>query len=481
MKTNRHSLMAKGIMVLLSLLILIFIITFAWFTPPEERNDAHGISMKTKAGSDFEYAIGFKTSQTFGEYLVTDFTNSENSEWDIEKLKVPGKTEADGTTPIKYNLLYDYQPIDITGDGYTLIRPAMDYGNWKINTGSNDYSIAEANTQYISFDLILRSKSATTLSLGPNSFAVGACEFETKSNGDTVSTPNGAKLKPFSFSSGATAPSSHNVGDYWYNTAESELKTYDGTAWRESAQICSVGNSSPSNPVVGQWWYDTSDNPSVLKVCTNATSNPTVWEKHSLARLSDYGNFSRDAIVGAVRVAFLGFDDTLTAESYSTGTQDDKLNHTPSLLWVPRPDLYLNNNGNDLSTSGWSLNTGVTSGQTFNLQSQAMKDTAYSTYQHQYYNVFNAGYDDTVKVVKDESDYVRISSKDTEGNEYHLNDTVELIPLDKPMTVHENDEDVTYYYGKVRVRIWVDGTDTESRRALSKGKFKFNFDLTTNG
>ena len=110
-----------------------------------------------------------------------------------------------------------------------------------------------------------------------------------------------------------------------------------------------------------------------------------------------------------------------------------------------------------------------------------MKDTAYSTYQHQYYNVFNAGYDDTVKVVKDESDYVRISSKDTEGNEYHLNDTVELIPLDKPMTVHENDEDVTYYYGKVRVRIWVDGTDTESRRALSKGKFKFSFDLTTNG
>lgn len=392
MKTNRHSLMAKGIMVLLSLLILIFIITFAWFTPPEERNDAHGISMKTKAGSDFEYAIGFKTSQTFGEYLVTDFTNSENSDWDIEKLKVPGKTEADGTTPIKYNLLYDYQPIDLTGNGYTLIRPAMDYGNWKIKSGY-DYSIAEANTQYISFDLILRSKAATILSLGPNSYAIGASEVE-----GTAAKPDGSKL-------------------------------------------------------------------------TGA----------DVERKSDYGSFSRDAIVGAVRVAFLGFDDTLTAESYSTGTQDDKLNHTPSLLWVPRPDLYLNNNGNDLSTSGWSLNTGVTSGQTFNLQSQAMKDTAYSTYQHQYYNVFNAGYDDTVEVVKDESDYVHISSKDTEDNEYHLNDTVELIPLDKPMTVHEGNEDVIYYYGKVRVRIWVDGTDTESRRALSKGKFKFNFDLTTNG
>ncbi len=394
MKTNRHSLMAKGIMVLLSLLILIFIITFAWFTPPEERNDAHGISMKTKAGSDFEYAIGFKTSQTFGEYLVTDFTNSENSDWDIEKLKVPGKTEADGTTPIKYNLLYDYQPIDITGDGYTLIRPAMDYGNWKINTGSFDYSIAEANTQYISFDLILRSKAATTLSLGPNSYAIGASEVE-----GTTAKPDGSKL-------------------------------------------------------------------------TGA----------DVERKSDYGNFSRDAIVGAVRVAFLGFDNTLTAESYSTGTQDDKLNHTPSLLWVPRPDLYLNNNGNDLSTSGWSLNTGVTSGTTFNLQSQAMNDAAYSTYRHQYYNVFEmTNPNDTVEVATDNSDYVHVSAKDTEGNEYHLNDSVELISLDKPMTVQENNEDVTYYYGKVRVRIWVEGTDSESRRALSKGKFKFSFDLTTNG
>ncbi|HBE15747.1 MAG TPA: hypothetical protein DCY72_05835 [Ruminococcaceae bacterium] len=389
-KQNRHSLMAKGIMVLLALLVLVFIITFAWFTPPEEINEAHGISMKTKSGSDFEYAIGFKTSQTFGEYLVTDFTNSDKSQWDVENLTVPGKTNEG--TPIKYNLLYDYQPIDLTGNGYTLIRPAMDYGNWKIKSGTNDYSIAEANTQYISFDLILRSKSATTLSLGPNSYAIGASEVD-----GTTAKPDGSMLT--------------------------------GTG---------------------------------------------------VDRISDYGSFSRDAIVGAVRVAFLGFDDTLTAESYIAGTQDDKLNHTPSLLWVPRPDLYLNNNGNDLSTSGWSLNTGVTSGQTFNLNSQAMKDTAYSTYQHQYYNVFNAGYNDTVKVVKDESDYVHVSSKDTEGNEYHLNDTVELIHLDKPMTVHENNEDVTYYYGKVRVRIWVEGTDTESRRALSKGKFKFNFDLTTN-
>ncbi|MBR1533045.1 MAG: hypothetical protein IJ639_01655 [Ruminococcus sp.] len=392
MKTNRHSLMAKGIMVLLSLLIIVFIITYSWFTIAQPDSEAHGISVKTKSGSDFEYAIGFKTSQTFGEYLVTDFTNREEQELDIEHLNVDGKYQEDGTTLINYNLMYDYTPIDVTGDGYTLIRPAMDYGNWKINTGTNDYSIAEANTQYISFDLILRSKSATTLSLGPNSYAIGASEVVSG-----VAQPDGSLL---------------------------------------------TGNS--------------------------------------VTRPSDYGSFSRDAIVGAVRVAFLGYDDPddeLTADSFTSGLQDDMLSHTPSLLWVPRPDLYLNNNGSDLSTSGWSLNTGVALGQTFNLNSQALNDSTYSTYRHQQYDIFN---NFNLNVVTNDNSYVHVSSKDAEGSGYHLNDTVSLIQLKYPKTIREKDEDVTYYYGKVRVRIWVEGTDSESRRALSKGKFKLNFDLTTN-
>lgn len=400
---NRHSLMAKGILVLLSLLILVFIITFAWFTPPEEENIAHGISVKTKAGSDFEYAIGFNTSQTGGNYYVTDFTNLSTQELDIEHLTVPGVY--DGESLRSFNLLYDYSPIDITGDGVTLVRPNMEYGNWKINTGTNDYSIAEANTQYISFDIIVRSKNPSTLSLGPDAYAVGDCETTTV-NSETVDLPDGSQL------SGA-----------------------------------------------------------------------------SVSRKSDYGDFSKDAIVGAVRVAFIDFNnsnDDIDADSLISGPLDDKLASTPSLLWVPRPDLYLNNNNHDSDVSGWSLNTGVGDSDTFNLQSAAMNDSTYSTYRHQQYNIFNTRTVDNVegpdnRIVTNTDSYVHVSSEDAEDGCYRLNDSVELIQLSYPKTVTENDQDVTYYYGKVRVRIWVEGTDTESRRALSGGKFRFNFDLTTNG
>lgn len=404
MKTTRHSLMAKGIMVLLTLLILVFILTYAWFTPPEELNEAHGISVKTKTGSDFEYAIGFQTSQTGGEYLVTDFTNIGTQELDIENLHVPNKFEDDGVTLRSYNLIYDYSPIDITGDGVNLIRPNMEYGNWSINTGTNDFSVAEANTQYISFDLIVRSKNPATLSLGPKAYAIGACEMGTVNN-ESVAVPDGSLL----------------TGD-------------------------------------------------------------------SVTRKSDYGDFSKDAIVGAVRVAFIDFDnedDTLTADSLTQSLQNDQLAEEPSLLWVPRPDLYLNNNGRDSEPNGWSLNTGVVSGDTFDLQSAGLTDTAYSTYRHQQYNIFNRRLvsenmvPDT-SIITNTEQYVHVSSKDSEDNEYHLNDTVELTSLSYPKTVVENNQNVTYYYGKVRVRIWVEGTDSESRRALAGGKFKFNFDLTTN-
>lgn len=394
MKTTRHSLMAKGIMVLLSLLVLIFAFTFSWFTIAQPDADASGISVKTKSGSDFEYAIGFKTSQTGGEYLVTDFTNLGTQELDIENLHVTGEFEEDGVTPRTFNLLYDYSPIDITGDGVTLIRPNMEYGNWKINTGTDDYSIAEANTQYISFDIIVRSKSPATLSLGPKSYAVGDIEKATVNN-ETVDLPDGSLL-------------------------------------------------------TGQ----------------------------NVNRLSDYGSFSRDAIVGAVRVAFIDYvdDGSITVNSLLTDPLDSKLAAAPSLLWVPRPDLYLNNNGHDQDVTGWSLNTGVDVERTFNLQSAAMTDSEYSTYRHQQYDIFN---NTNNSVVTNANDYVHVSSED-EDDCYRFNDTVELTRLAYDETVQENNMDVTYYYSKVRVRVWVEGTDSESRRALSGGKFRLNFDLTTN-
>lgn len=403
MKTTRHSLMAKGIMVLLSLLIIAFILTYSWYAPAGLA-DASGIyGVGQEAGADFDYAIGFRTSQTGGEYLVTDFTNDVSTALDIEHLHVAGKYVRDdegeivyeGGNPklFDYNLMYDYVPIDITGDGATLIRPSMEYGNWTVNKGADDYSIAEANVQYISFDLILRSKNAIHVYLGPNSYALGASE---------------------------TVP--------------------DGTA------------------LIGA----------------------------SVARKSDpYGSFSCDAIVGAVRVAFLGFDTEglsvaqLTNDDLTTGSVN-RLDTEPTVLWVPRPDLYLNNGGDDLSTTGWSLETGVTEDDLYDLSSQALTRPTgttgawYTTYQHQQYDIFNG----TKEVVTNNEDYVYISTKDESTDQYHLNQPVLLTTLGEGSLSETVGED-TYYYNKLRVRIWIEGTDTEARRALAKGKFNVNFALTS--
>ena len=44
MRTTRHSLMAKGILVLLSLLIMIFVFTYSWYAPENKPIVASGIT-----------------------------------------------------------------------------------------------------------------------------------------------------------------------------------------------------------------------------------------------------------------------------------------------------------------------------------------------------------------------------------------------------------------------------------------------------
>ena len=169
MKTTRHSLMAKGIIVLLSLLVLVFAYSYSWYMTTSDTVSASGISGKIEATGDFEYAVGFSTSQTGGAYKHTAFTNTENGNINLEALH---PSDAPSTT---VNLLYDYNPTDLTGNGVTLVRPAMNYGNWSINGASRNYSIAEENVQFISFDLIFRTEvEGMTINLDSGSYAKGA-------------------------------------------------------------------------------------------------------------------------------------------------------------------------------------------------------------------------------------------------------------------------------------------------------------------
>ena len=398
MKTTRHSILAKGILVLLSLLVLIFAFTYTWFVPGDIPATASGLSITVNNPStDFEYAIGFSNSQTGGLYKHTAFTNTVDTDLDLEQLY----EESDAVSKLQpYNLLLDYNPIDITGDGVNLVRPAMKYGNWTINTASRNYSVAEENVQYITFDLIFRTTVENTkIRLDSDSVALGNCE------------------------------------------------THSGDG--------SLRDSSVAN--------------------FNANKD------------NKYGVFSRDAIVGAVRVAFLGYTDHSETADQIVSNKLTDYQSLPLLLWIPRPDIYLNNNPTNAGTtreketSGWELTPNVASGTTFNLRSEAQNKADYSTYVHQYYNVFGVAPSATPAIVSyPEAVASVLNTSAPDGTDkVTFGRTQDLITLTHINDTNSDDvPDDGKYYGKVRVRIWIEGTDSEARRALTGGKFRIKFHIT---
>lgn len=424
-KQNRHSLMAKGIMVLLALLVLVFVLTYSWFTNPDEPVVASGLLISAhNSAVDFEYAIGFSNSRTANVYKRTQFINDSSVTLNLKELT------ADDANHTPYDLLYDYDPIDVSGNGVTLIRPAMNYGNWSVDTTSDNYSIAEPNVQYVSFDLIVRSHTRCVLSLSEDSYAVGACE---------LSPGNGA---------------------------------------------LSLGSGSDLS----------SDDIAKINTVRREKDSEGVWQNKNLSAVeaydqSQYGGFSRDAIVGATRVAFINYTDNVTGAQVMNERQVT-LNETPALLWIPRPDIYLNNNNNDSAVSGWSLNTGVRLIDTFDLRSESHTENPYSTYVHQYYSIINPVTEGqplqktlTTLDPRAQGSYVKASSIVTEGGNtsVKLQDSAKIMDINVPND--ENDDGQIsgdeYYYGKVNIRIWIEGTDSEARRALSGGDFGVFFDLTT--
>jgi hypothetical protein len=416
MKTTRHSLMAKGILVLLSLLILIFVFTYSWFIPPDYPATATGLTLTTSADMDFEYAIGFANSQTGNSYYVSEFKDGTIDLSAVKAVQDPTSGTISyvqvGGQDFAFDVLHDYNPIDITGDGYTLIRPAMTYGNWNINTATDNYSLASEGEQYIYFDLIFRSQDQCAIALDEDSYAKGACE----------SRPG----------SGALVGQSSVAGS----------STTDTTSGHVFAMRSEYNSEDVLTPLTMKQVYNQ----------------------------STYGDFSKDAVVGSLRVAFLeyekkGDDPDLSYSDLLTSKLDNNLKTTPSLLWIPRPDILMNDNN---ETSGWTLSTGVASG---------------STYSHQYYDVFNKVYDSvedaTVahrEVITDNRSCVAASEITSSG--VIFNDTERIVSVNVPGADNNNDNEPDYYYGKVRVRIWIEGTDSEARRAITGGNFRLAFNLT---
>ncbi|MEE1220006.1 MAG: hypothetical protein U0L20_08800 [Ruminococcus sp.] len=146
---------------------------------------------------------------------------------------------------------------------------------------------------------------------------------------------------------------------------------------------------------------------------------------------STYGDFSKDAIVGATRVSVLSGDG----------------NNTRNLLWIPRPDVLLNQNGSE-----YSVSTGLS------------KEQSPKSYVHNYWNESK-----TPATIKDVVTSVIENGKTTLGKRVKIAD----------FTTSDTKLTEGYYYTHIVFNAWVEGEDDEARLALSGGQFAVNLNLAT--
>ena len=168
---------------------------------------------------------------------------------------------------------------------------------------------------------------------------------------------------------------------------------------------------------------------------SDSTITPTVGTAkedligNSVTRKSSYGNFSRDLISGAVRIAFI--DNDHVEENYIPKLKT-------SLVWAPNSNYEL------------IYNNGV---YNFDIESTNSQD-------YTYINSKNGISYDLVDNLKDKlnTDYT---------NDYANGD---------PM-ITKIDTDYNNGIKAVTVRIWIEGNDREAHTALTGGMFKLNLNF----
>lgn len=171
---------------------------------------------------------------------------------------------------------------------------------------------------------------------------------------------------------------------------------------------------------------------------TEISPNSTTLTGENSGNKSDDGNFSKDCIVGAVRLS-----------TVSTVSTVDSTDSTIKNLWIPAPQIHYDSDNKKVTLSN-------TSGDTF---------------KHKYW-----------KVTKDSDGKIGMPQGTTpveyEGvitntnNNFKLGKNYNFAKLTK-----KTDSD-KYATGMTTVNIWVDGEDDEARFAMVGGKFKATIKLS---
>lgn len=315
-------MIAKNLIILLTLVIVAFVGMWAWFTNRTQA-DANGLEVRCEAPDGVEIAV-----------VEHDADPPEDSEYSTS-IVLDDKG-------ILSKLLFT----EITGDGVTFYRPALFQQNGYARPRKDtDWREAVPGEDYICFDLYMRTKSPKNIYLSSTSSFL----------------PNASKL------------------------------SWDSTY-------------TPSG----------SDN------------------------ASTYGDFSRDALVGASRASVVGYDSS--SKKYT----DNRL------LWITRPDICLMQDGEN-----YSLITKITE-----------ENDQYGSHSHYYWT--------SDKVQSTVEDAVP-SVLDLTRNTVTLGQNIQITSFDsvKDGAVYEDG----YWYVHVVYNTWIEGEDSEARLALSDGKFKINLDL----
>ena len=225
--------------------------------------------------------------------------------------------------------------------------------------------------------------------------------------------------------------------------------TGDGTSFKKPALIQLGGqaqvdpNAEWSDPTVNEHYlsfdlYIRSKSQYNIAIGRNSTIKPVApqlkaSEGTSIINKSKYGDFSRDAVVGAVRFSVVDYKDPPSKK----------------LLWLPAPNILLKQDGD-----GYTLSDNMRSGD---------------SYKHVYYDKNKKR--QTVSDSNDDAFVVNNNVFPDGKFTYELGENKEIASLTKS-------PDAEYFSAMVTCNMWIEGEDEEARLALVNGKFNVNLVLT---
>lgn len=149
------------------------------------------------------------------------------------------------------------------------------------------------------------------------------------------------------------------------------------------------------------------------------------------------------------------------------------------LLWIPGPRVWFDGTTNNGDGTLYTSYTGSTAG-TYSPGGNVYYDNGYAlrserTIDHAYYTQSGSGSNlTTTREIEQNGSNNVVASTGTGSNEYKLGtssaDNISVCTLDSS----NYDSTTGYYYNRVRINLWIEGEDAESRLKFVGGNFSLN-------